>query len=148
MHTAAMTAATPDRRTFLAGICGLLVTGAIAQPGPASAAAITVLKNGKVQLQLSQVKELAKVGGTVAVTDAQGRPIAVRRTGAKTYAAFSLVCPHAGQTVAAKSGGKTWTCPGHGARFDANTGAVVGGPAPTGLSKLRTTVKAGILTVG
>ena len=143
-----MTAATPDRRTFLAGVCGLLVAGAISFPSPASAAGITVLKNGKVQLRLAKVKELAKVGGTVAVTDGKGRPLAVRRTGAKTYAAFSLVCPHAGATVTAKSGGSTWTCPGHGARFDANTGAVVGGPATSDLTKIRTTVKAGVLTVG
>ncbi|TRW43463.1 Rieske (2Fe-2S) protein, partial [Georgenia yuyongxinii] len=42
--------------------------------------------------------------------------------------AFSAVCTHQGCTVATVADGVI-TCPCHGSRFDAATGAVVGGPA-------------------
>ena len=145
-----MTEATPGRREFLAGACGILVAGFanLEFASAAHAAGVTRLKNGKIQLRLPQVKELAAVGGVLAVRNSKGKSIAITRTGDKTYAAFDLTCPHQQIRVQPVAGESTWTCPGHGAQFDAKTGAVTGGPATSGLKKLKTAIKGNVLTVG
>ena len=145
-----MSAPTPNRRDFLAGACGILVAGLanVQFADAAHAASITRLKNGKVQLRVAQVKELAKVGGMIAVTSSKGRAIAITRTGAKAYTAFDLTCTHQGVRVQATAGSSTWDCPGHGAQFDAKTGAVVNGPAERPLNKVKTVLKGAVLTVG
>ena len=145
-----MTESTPGRREFLAGACGILVAGFanLEFASPANAAGVTRLKNGKIQLRLPQVKELAAVGGVIAVRNSRGKSIAITRTGAKTYAAFDLTCPHEQIAVKPVAGESTWSCPGHGAQFDAKTGAVTGGPAKTGLAKVKTALKGNVLTVG
>ena len=145
-----MSASTPNRRDFLAGACGILVAGFanLQFADAANAAGITRLKNGKVQLRLAQVKELSKVGGMLAVTNSKGRAIAITRTAAQTYTALDLSCTHEGVRVMAKAGASTWDCPGHGAQFDAKTGAVVNGPAERPLKRLKTVLKGAVLTVG
>ena len=145
-----MTAATPNRRDVIAGFCGLMLAGftAVEFADAAHAANITKLKNGKVQLRISKVKQLAKPGGVIVVGNSKNRPIAVTRLDAKTFAAFDLICPHQGVRVNATAGATTWTCPGHGAQFDAVTGDVTRGPADRGLTKLKTAVKGDVLTVG
>lgn len=145
-----MSASTPNRRDFLAGACGILVAGFanLQFADAANAAGITRLKNGKVQLRLAQVKELSKVGGMLAVTNSKGRAIAITRTAAQTYMALDLSCTHEGVRVQAKAGSTTWDCPGHGAQFDAKTGAVVSGPAERPLKRLKTVLKGAVLTVG
>ncbi|HEX4432026.1 MAG TPA: Rieske (2Fe-2S) protein [Frankiaceae bacterium] len=52
-----------------------------------------------------------------------------------TVHGFSAVCTHQGCTVDKISGGVI-SCPCHGSRYDAQTGAVVGGPAPAPLPKV------------
>ena len=49
--------------------------------------------------------------------------------------AFSAVCTHAGCTVGYQGG--QIVCPCHGGTFDPKTGAVTGGPPPTGLQQLK-----------
>ena len=56
--------------------------------------------------------------------------------------AFSAICTHQGCTVNKVSGGKI-DCPCHGSVFDAATGAVVAGPAPSPLPKVAVTVRNG-----
>jgi thiosulfate dehydrogenase [quinone] large subunit len=59
------------------------------------------------------------------------------------YKAFSAICSHAGCTVQFQSGG--FICPCHGSQFDGTTGAVLNGPAPSGLSPIAIKVVGGTI---
>ena len=52
------------------------------------------------------------------------------------------MCTHQGCTVASVANGVI-TCPCHGSQFDAQTGAVIAGPAPRGLSAIPVVVRDG-----
>jgi thiosulfate dehydrogenase (quinone) large subunit len=58
-----------------------------------------------------------------------------------TLTAMSAICTHAGCQVGYQSG--QIVCPCHGATYDANTGAVTGGPAPAGLARRRVVERGG-----
>lgn len=62
------------------------------------------------------------------------KKIALYRDPAGALHAYSAVCPHLGCIVRWNSEEKTWDCPCHGSRFQ-KTGAVVNGPAPSGLAR-------------
>jgi Rieske Fe-S protein len=76
---------------------------------------------------------LSTVGGIARVDGGHGSPVAAVRTGDNQYAAFSLVCPHQGATVAIKGSG--FQCPQHGARFNAD-GSWAGGQPTSNLQML------------
>jgi len=111
--------------------------------GGGGGAAIT----GPVSLsvQVSKYPELANVGG-IAEVDNGGTPVAAVRTGASSFAAFSLICPHFGCTVGIN--GSAFLCPCHGAQF-ASTGRWIGGQQTTNLTSLGTSYNAttGVLTI-
>jgi len=65
---------------------------------------------------------------------------------AGTFKAFDAVCPHQGCTVGSVEAGQI-VCPCHGSHFDDSTGAVVAGPAPTGLTPKTVKVSGSTLTV-
>jgi len=78
------------------------------------------------------------VGGSAAFTDpSSGDPSLVIQHTSDQFVAFDAVCPHAGCTVAYQSGANIITCPCHGSEFDPKTGAVVLGPATTGLTPIK-----------
>ncbi|WP_375482836.1 ubiquinol-cytochrome c reductase iron-sulfur subunit [uncultured Jatrophihabitans sp.] len=81
------------------------------------------------------------VGTSRAVKLADGKPAIVTRTGTATAVCFSAICTHQGCTVKPK--GKEFDCPCHGSRYDATTGKVLGGPAPSPLPKITVTVTDG-----
>jgi Rieske Fe-S protein len=68
--------------------------------------------------------------------------VVLTRTATDDVHGFSAVCTHQGCTVAAVTGG-TIDCPCHGSRFDATTGAVRAGPAPSPLPVVAVVVRAG-----
>jgi Rieske Fe-S protein len=68
--------------------------------------------------------------------------IVLTRTATDAVHGFSAVCTHQGCTVAAVQGG-TIDCPCHGSRFDATTGAVRTGPAPSPLPPVAVVVRSG-----
>ena len=67
--------------------------------------------------------------------------VVVTRSGSDVHA-FSAICTHQGCKVDKVSGGKI-KCPCHGSVFDASTGAVVAGPAPSPLPAVAVTVSNG-----
>ena len=66
-----------------------------------------------------------------------------------TLHAFDDTCPHAGCSLAeGELDGRTVVCPCHMATFDVTTGAVVDGPAPSGVATWSVTVADGALVLG
>jgi Rieske Fe-S protein len=78
-------------------------------------------------------------GGGVVVGSQQ---IVVTRDSGGAVHAFSAVCTHQGCVVNQVSNG-TIDCPCHGSQFNADTGAVVTGPATTPLTTVPIKVKGG-----
>lgn len=77
------------------------------------------------------------VGGAASFTDpAQQVPALVVQVSRGQFRAFSAVCPHAGCTVQFDGTNDVFACPCHGFVFNATTGAVLQGPATTGLSPI------------
>jgi thiosulfate dehydrogenase [quinone] large subunit len=77
------------------------------------------------------------VGGSAAFTDpATGAPALVIQQTAGRFVAFDAVCPHAGCTVAYAPSAEIIACPCHGSEFDAESGAVIRGPATRGLTPI------------
>jgi Rieske Fe-S protein len=85
---------------------------------------------------LSQYPALASSGGVARVDGGNGRPVALARTGATSFVALSLRCPHEGFTVDVN--GSAFYCPAHGARFT-NTGTWQGGQRTTNMVTLAST---------
>jgi Rieske Fe-S protein len=79
------------------------------------------------------------VGGGIVLADER---IVLTQPTKGDFQAFSAVCKHQGQTVG-KVEDNVITCLFHGSQYDAATGDVVGGPAPTGLDPIRITVSKG-----
>ncbi|HMU60972.1 MAG TPA: Rieske 2Fe-2S domain-containing protein [Gemmatimonadales bacterium] len=109
----------------LASACGNGVFGGALGPG------------GVVNLSVdvNSFPALSAVGGVARVDGGSGTPVAVYHSGADTYRAYSMVCPHAGTTVNIQSNG--FRCPNHGATF-AVTGVWTGGQKTSNLFELTT----------
>jgi Rieske Fe-S protein len=73
--------------------------------------------------------------------------IVVTRDASGTVHAFSATCTHQGCTVNDVRNGVI-SCPCHGSRFDARTGAVVAGPAPRPLPPVTVQVQGGEVVRG
>jgi Rieske Fe-S protein len=88
--------------------------------------------SGSVVVPVANHPALANVGGIVRISETN-TPIALERTGASTFVAYSLVCPHEGGTVNVSSGSSIpFVCPVHGAQFNAS-GSNVGGQRTSSL---------------
>ena len=134
-----------NRRALLSGACALLaLTGLGAFPTSASAE-IRKISNGRISVKLKSIPELAQVGGSVGVGNVKGKPVAITRTGASTYTAFSLNCPHQGVKVSRDENG--WVCNAHGSEFEAD-GDLVLGPATTRLPRVPIKISKGVATIG
>ena len=78
------------------------------------------------------------VGGSAAFNDpSTGDPSLVIQQTADDFKAFDAICPHAGCTVAYQASASIIACPCHGSEFDPKTGAVIQGPATSGLTPIK-----------
>lgn len=98
---------------------------------------------------LKALADIADPGGAPA--DYAPLPILVLRSG-ETVRAYINVCPHQGRPLCLPSGrtlvseGRFVVCPFHGASFEIETGACVGGPAGrSALKPVAVRVEAGVV---
>lgn len=82
------------------------------------------------------------VGGATIFAD---QSVVVTQATEGEFAAFSSICPHQNCNVGSVEGAEI-ICPCHGSRFDL-TGAVLTGPATSGLAPRTVTVDGGQLTL-
>ena len=135
-----------DRREFLEQTLAIMGLAALAAcgSGAPTAPGITAFT-----INVGDYPALATVGGSAVVDSGSrtGEPIAVSRTGASSFVALSLICPHRGTTVQVSAPG--FYCPGHGARFAAN-GDWTGGQQTSNLASYAITYDqaAGTLKIG
>ena len=73
--------------------------------------------------------------------------VIVIRYAAGVYYALSATCTHQGCTVGYDPSNVRILCPCHGGTFNPATGAVLGGPPPSGLTKYTVTQAGNILTI-
>jgi len=74
-----------------------------------------------------------------------GDPGIIFHTKDGNWLAYDSVCPHAGCTVGWSSGATMMVCPCHGSQFEVANGAVVTGPASSGLTALNVVESGGKL---
>jgi Rieske Fe-S protein len=103
--------------------------------GPPAASGTQPAAGAKPLATLAQIP----TGGGVILSK---QSIVLTRSVDGSVHAFSAVCTHQGCTVDKVSGG-TIRCPCHGSTFDAATGAVTGGPAPSPLPTIAVAVRDG-----
>lgn len=120
------------RAALLIGGAGTAVALVGCSTGPAATGDAATTDQEGATKSATEVAKLADipVGGSVEAS-LNGKPILVSQPTAGKVIAFSAVCTHQGCVV--KPVGKEFDCPCHGSKFDAMTGEVLGGPAPSPL---------------
>jgi Rieske Fe-S protein len=131
-----------DRREFLtvsaASVLTVLLTNACGGSAAGDGGGGVITGPVSYSILVSNYPALANVGG-IARVDNGGTPIAAVRTGADTFSAFSLICPHRGCTVGIN--GSSFRCPCHGATF-ASSGLWTGGQQTSNLAAFGTSYDA------
>ena len=134
-----------SRRGFicagLATATGVVISGTSAE----AAGKLKILRDGRVQIDVSKFKVLAKIGGVLSVWNVKSIPTALVRTGKNSYQGLDLRCTH--QQVTSKLVSGSFKCPAHGSEFT-KTGSVKVGPAQSGLNKVKTEVSGKTVILG
>lgn len=133
-----------SRRALIAGACGVAMA-AIPGLSAEAASAVKKLSNGKLSVRVRDIAALKEIGSSIRIGVIKGKPVALTRTGASTFSAFTLICPHQGVTVERDETG--WVCNAHGSKFEAN-GDLNFGPAITGLPFVPAKFNRGVVVVG
>jgi Rieske Fe-S protein len=119
-----------SRREFLSrstlAVAGVAAVAAGCGDGHFGPTALTPTNN-KISVKVSSLPGLGVTGQPVKIPQSVGL-IAVKRTGATTFAAVSTVCTHQGCEIDVT--GTTYECPCHNSRFDSD-GHVTGQPQGT-----------------
>jgi nitrite reductase/ring-hydroxylating ferredoxin subunit len=130
------------RRNVL-GLAGLATAGlALSACGGSSSAAGTPTSTASAgggaagETILGSTMSIPVGGGTVY---AQAN-VVVTQPKSGEFVGFSATCPHMGCQVALVQAGQI-ICPCHSSTFAVATGAVTGGPAPTGLTPVKVAVQ-------
>lgn len=85
--------------------------------------------------QLTTTAAVPVGGGTQVKDPESGDPTWVLQLTPGEFTAYDAICPHQGCTINFVSPSDGFRCPCHGSHFSA-TGALLGGPAPHGLTKV------------
>lgn len=133
-----------SRRSFIAGVCAVIVLGRSELPAAANTA-VKKLPGGRLSVNLKAVPALSKVGGAAKIGTIKGVPVAIARTGTSKYIAFNLLCPHQGVTVTQNE--KGWICNAHGSEFEVD-GDLVLGPATSGLVRVPMKISKNVAIIG
>jgi Rieske Fe-S protein len=128
------------RRTVLAA--GLAGAGAAALAACGTGGASSSSKPGDASKPGQKVASLSAIKvGDSASANINGSPVLVCRTGQNSAVCFSAICTHEGCTV--NPDGTKLVCPCHLSMYDAKTGKVLQGPAPSPLPQIKVTVANG-----
>ena len=92
-------------------------------------------------VSLAKLSEVPVGGSAPASAQVNGNPVVLSQQTAGKVAAFSAICTHMGCTV--NAGGPQFHCPCHGSVYDAFTGQVLRGPAPSPLTSIPVKVDGG-----
>lgn len=137
-----------DRRTFLSAATLAAVAAAfeacsgLTSPGGSG---FSGSYGGPFTVVVGNYGALSAIGGVARVDNGSGAPTALYRSSSSGFIALAMICTHAGYSpIEITSGG--FFCPVHGSSF-AKSGAVQGGPAPSGLATFPTTYNAATDTV-
>ena len=131
------------RRTFLSeSVLAAAALALAACSGDVSGPPATVSSS----LKVASYPALAVVNG-IATVNLSGAKLAIVRTGASSFLALSLVCPHQGGSISTNGSG--FLCSRHGARFN-GTGTWIGGERTTSMRSYPATYDAATdtLTIG
>ncbi|MBU4213780.1 MAG: Rieske (2Fe-2S) protein [Actinobacteria bacterium] len=124
------------------GVLGVASMGVLAACGSSSSGGSSV--SAAADGSIAKLADIP-VGGALAATGTDGKPILLVQATEGTVTAVSAVCTHQGCTVAAGTG--TLTCPCHGSVF-ALDGSVTNGPASTPLPSVDVHVSNGTVFLG
>lgn len=94
----------------------------------------------EILIDLNQYPELSQVNGIVFIQK-ENTPLIVIRKSDTQFAAYSAICPHQGCLIGDQPGElmhQRIKCMCHGAEFNPMNGAVLMGPATSGLREYRT----------
>jgi Rieske Fe-S protein len=132
--------------TAVAGAAGFVVAR---RSDAAKATSATTAANAYGAPAAAQGSALVAVdripdGGGVVL---ESRHVVVTKDATGTVRGFSATCTHQGCTVSSVDNGAI-SCPCHGSRFDAATGAVVQGPATRALAAVPVVVRDGNVFAG
>lgn len=124
-----------------AAVGTLAACGAGGEPADSGSAAGSAAPAGP----LAKVADIP-VGGAIAATGADGKPIILSQPTAGNVVAMSAICTHNGCTVAPD--GAELKCPCHGSVFRADDGSTVSGPAKEPLASVTVRVENGDVLAG
>jgi thiosulfate dehydrogenase [quinone] large subunit len=110
-------------------------SGAAPAPTPALSSTAPPAAGAPAGATLIGAASAIAVGRSVSFTDPRsGGPAILLQPRSGSFLAYTAVCTHEGCTVSYD--GRQFSCPCHGATFDATTGDVTGGPARGPLTKI------------
>ena len=125
----------PKKTTGQLSGTGTTVPGATTTSVPASTG--TTSPNSSRGILLGPAKDVPVGQAATFTIPSNNDPGIVLHPTSATFLAYDAVCPHAGCTIGYYAANNVMVCPCHGSEFEVNTGAVMNGPAPHGLTKLK-----------